>query len=125
MRTAALLAALAAGAVMMPSAIQAQRAPGYEAARSAGQVAEQVDGYLGFPSSPTPAVQAVASDINIKRKAVYTRQAAASGATVEEFAFTAGCNLIGKTAAGEKYQAPDGSWQTRTAAPAIKHPRCP
>lgn len=125
MWTKILLTGLAAGLAFTPMTADAQRAPGYEAARAAGQVGEQVDGYLGFPSSPSAQVQAMASDINIKRKAVYTRQANASGSTVEEFAFTAGCNLIAKTAAGEKYQAPDGSWQTRTSAPPIKHPRCP
>ena len=125
MHTKSLLLGLAAAVTLTPMAATAQRAPGYEQARAAGQVGEQVDGYLGFPASPSPQVQAIASDINIKRKAVYTKQAAATGSTVEEFAFTAGCNLIAKTAPGEKYQAPDGSWQTRTSAPPIKHPRCP
>ena len=125
MHTKSLLLGLAAAVALTPMAATAQRAPGYEQARASGAVGEQVDGYLGFPSSPSPQVQAIASDINIKRKAVYTKQAAATGSTVEEFAFTAGCNLIAKTAPGEKYQAPDGSWQTRTSAPPIKHPRCP
>ena len=125
MHTKSLLLGLAAAVALTPMAATAQRAPGYEQARESGAVGEQVDGYLGFPASPSPQVQAIASDINIKRKAVYTKQAAATGSTVEEFAFTAGCNLIAKTAPGEKYQAPDGSWQTRTSAPPIKHPRCP
>ncbi len=116
---------LAGAVALLPVAADAQRAPGYEQARASGAVGEQVDGYLGFPGSPSAQIQAIASDINIKRKAVYSKQAAATGSTVEEFAFTAGCNLIAKTKPGEKYQAPDGSWQTRTAAAPIKHPRCP
>jgi len=44
---------------------------------------------------------------------------------VEEYAFTSGCLLISKTNPGEKYQAPDGSWQTRTSAPPLRDARCP
>ena len=44
---------------------------------------------------------------------------------MEEYAFTQGCILIARTEPGEKYQAPDGSWQTRGAGPAQRDPRCP
>ncbi len=125
MRKKVFLFGLATAVSLLPVAAGAQRAPDYQQARASGAVGEQVDGYLGFPQSPSAQVQALASDINIKRRAVYTKQAAANRSTVEEFAFTAGCNLIAKTKVGEKYQAPDGSWQTRTGAAPIKHPRCP
>ena len=36
-----------------------------------------------------------------------------------------GSQLISHTSAGEKYQAPDGSWQTRGANPPMRDPRCP
>lgn len=119
-----------AGAVLAVSAVASAayaqgRDPAYAAARSAGKVGEQLDGYLGFPSAPDAATRAMANDINIKRKASYTQRAASSGSTVEEFAFTTGCNLIAQTAPGEKYQAPDGSWQTRGAGAPQKHARCP
>ena len=39
--------------------------------------------------------------------------------------FTAGCLAIARTSPGEKYQAPDGSWQTRTSAPPQRDSRCP
>jgi hypothetical protein len=39
-------------------------------------------------------------------------------------AFTTGCNLILKTAPGEKYRDPAGNWQTRTAAAPKRDPRC-
>ena len=67
----------------------------------------------------------LADDINIKRKAVYAERAQANGATIEEYAFSAGCQAIARTVPGEKYQAPDGSWQTRTAAAPLRDPRCP
>ena len=52
-------------------------------------------------------------------------RAKAANATLEEYALTAGCIAISKTVPGEKYQASDGTWQTRTAAPPARDPRCP
>lgn len=119
----AAVAATAAVALLVPSAM-AQRDPAYEAARAAGQVGEQPDGYLGYASTPTPAVRAIVDDINIKRKDAYTKGAPA-GSTVEQFAFVTGCNLIAKTKPGEKYKAPDGSWKTRDASAPVRDSRCP
>ncbi|MES2067387.1 MAG: YdbL family protein [Pseudomonadota bacterium] len=106
------------------TAALAQRDPAYQAARAAGEVGEQPDGYLGVVGSASPAVRALVSNINIQRKAAYTQQSAASGATVEQFAFTSGCNLILKTAPGEKYKGPDGVWKTRSAAAPERDSRC-
>lgn len=124
MKTKTFLLVLAASATLVPSITSAQRAAGYEQARASGAVGEQTDGYLGFPASPNAATRAIASDINIKRKAAYTRQAAASNSTVEQFAFVSACNLIANTKVGEKYQAPNGSWQTRTASAPQRDSRC-
>jgi uncharacterized protein YdbL (DUF1318 family) len=105
------------------SAALAQRDPAYQAARSAGQVGEQPDGYLGVVGTGTAELRALVSNINIQRKAKYT-QSAAAGATIEQFAFTSGCNLILQTKPGEKYKTPAGSWATRTAAAPERDPRC-
>lgn len=120
--SATVLAALA----LLPSVAQAQaRDPAYAAARAAGQVGEKMDGYLGYVGTPSPALRAVVEDINIKRKAVYAEKARAANATVEEYALTSGCLAIARTAPGEKYQAPDGSWQTRDSSPPQRDSRCP
>jgi len=119
----AAIAATAAIAVAVPQAM-AQRDPAYEAARSAGQIGEQPDGYLGFVSTPTAALRDMVNDINIKRKAAYTNGAPA-GSTVEQFAFITGCNLIAKTKPGEKYKAPDGRWLTRDGGAPERDGRCP
>lgn len=100
------------------------RDPAYAAARSAGEVGEQPDGYLGIVGTGTPALKALVAKINIQRKAVYTQRSAAGGATIEELAFVSGCNLIAKTAPGEKYQTPDGRWLTRTGEAPTRDPRC-
>jgi uncharacterized protein YdbL (DUF1318 family) len=117
--TAALIAGLA-----VAGAAWAQRDPAYAAARAAGQVGEQPDGYLGVVGGGSAELRALVSNINIQRKAAYTQKAQASGATVEQLAFTSGCNLIAQTNAGEKYRTPDGSWATRTAAAPTRDPRC-
>lgn len=121
------LAAIAAlstlGVVAAPAL--AQRDPAYAAAREGGRVGEQADGYLGIVGPANPALQRMVDDINIKRRAVYAEKAKENNATLEAYALTAGCQAVARTTPGEKYRAPDGSWQTRTSAPPIRDPRCP
>lgn len=116
---------LGALALSVPASAQQQRDPAYAAARASGQVGEKVDGYLGFPVTPSAETRRMADDINIKRRAIYAEKAAEQRATIDQYAFTTGCLLIAKTVSGEKYQAPDGTWQTRTAAAPQRDPRCP
>ncbi|WP_288485799.1 YdbL family protein [uncultured Novosphingobium sp.] len=103
----------------------ADRDPAYAAARSAGQVGEKTDGYLGVVSGGGGDLRGLVDKINIQRRANYTQRAASQNATVEEYAFTQGCLLIARTAPGEKYQSPDGSWQTRGSGAPQRDPRCP
>lgn len=117
------VAAILAFGLAMPGI--AQRDPAYEAARANGSIGEKPDGYLGIVGGGDTALRGMVSDINLKRKQVYTDRASAEGSTVEQFAFTAGCNTIARTKPGEKYQAPDGSWKTRDAGPPVRDARCP
>lgn len=122
MIAAILLGATATSAV----AYQAGRDPAYQSARESGLVGEKSDGYLGFVTPPSAAIRALVEDINIKRKAAYSKEALANGATVEEMALRSGCRLIAeRTAAGEKYQTPSGQWKTRDANPPELDSRCP
>ena len=120
-----LFAASAALLALSASPAHAQRDPVYAAARAAGQIGEKTDGYLGYVVPPSGDVKRVVDDLNIKRRALYSERASASNATVEEFAFTSACRLILQTVPGEKYQAPDGSWQTRGAGAPLRDNRCP
>ena len=121
-----LFAAAGLGAALaLASPALAQRDPAYQAARAAGQVGEKPDGYLGVVGTPSAELRRLVDDLNIRRREAYTRSARETGATVEQFAFTTGCNLIAQTAIGEKYQAPDGSWKTRGAGAPERDPRCP
>jgi len=119
----ATLVATALGGIVVPAF--AQRDPAYDAARSSGQVGEKMDGYLGIVGAGNPDLQRMVNDINIKRRAVYAEKAQQANATLEEYALTAGCIAISRTVPGEKYQAPDGTWATRTSAPPLRDSRCP
>lgn len=116
-----LLAATAATAVQAQ-----QRDPAYQSARTQGLIGEKTDGYLGFVTAPSAAIKALVDDLNIKRKEQYTKSALAASVTVENFAFRTACRLISeRTAVGEHYQLPNGSWTIKTAAPATLRPECP
>lgn len=103
---------------------QEGRDPAYAAARAAGQVGEQKDGYLGVIGTPSADIRAMVRDLNNKRRAIYTEKAAGKS-TIEEYAFATACRLISQTQPGEKYQAPDGSWKVRGAGAPERDARCP
>ncbi len=121
--------ALAGGLVLAGLALSApalaQRDPAYQAARSAGQVGEKPDGYLGVVGGQSAAVQSMVSDLNIRRRENYAQKAQEQGVTLQEYAVTQGCILIARTQAGEKYQDPDGAWQTRGSGPPVRASVCP
>ncbi|MEQ1499380.1 MAG: YdbL family protein [Novosphingobium sp.] len=120
------LGGLMLGAALIAAPLAAQSAnPALEAARSSGQVGEQTDGYLGFPGAASAETRRLADDINIKRRTIYVQKAQTNHVTVEEYAISTACQLILKTKLGEKYQAPDGSWKTRTAEAPLRDNRCP
>jgi uncharacterized protein YdbL (DUF1318 family) len=110
---------------LMAAPAFAQRDPAYDAARKAGTIGEKPDGYLGVVGGGDAAVRQIVDGINIKRRALYTDRAKANSSTLEDYAITAGCQAIARTQPGEKYQAPDGSWQTRGVAAPQRDPRCP
>ena len=101
------------------------QAEDYPSAKARGAIGEKMDGYVAVVGTGTPELRRIADDINIKRKSVYADKAQAQHATIEEYAFTSGCRLIAQTQPGEKYEAPDGSWQARGAAAPLRDPRCP
>ena len=97
----------------------------YGSAKAAGQIGEKIDGYVAVVGGGSAELRRVVDDTNIKRKAVYSEKAQAQHVTIEEYAFATGCTLIAKTAPGERYQAPDGSWKTRTGTAPERDARCP
>ncbi|WP_115367548.1 YdbL family protein [Alteripontixanthobacter maritimus] len=117
-----------AGALLVASLsvpASAQRDPAYAQARAAGLVGEKMDGYLGIVGAETEELRRIVKHINAQRRSVYFERAKATGSTPEAYALTSGCQAIARTVPGEKYQAPDGTWQDRTSAPPMRDSRCP
>ncbi len=82
-----------------------------DAAKVAGTVGEQADGYLGFvKGSADPATTAAVSAINAARRDVYSQTAAKSGVTPEAAGQATGSLLIAKLPPGEFYKPLDGAW---------------
>ncbi len=62
------------------------------AAKAAGTVGEQADGYIGIKGTVGADIRAAVDALNIKRRAAYTDLAAKrSGATVADVAAATGC----------------------------------
>lgn len=115
---------VAAAVLALAGAPVAASAQAWKQARAAGVIGEQTDGYLGVVDR-NAAQQALVDDINIQRKAAYTRQAQEEGTTVEAAGISGGCVLIRSLSAGMKYRAPGAPWRTVGDGPLQLDPRCP
>lgn len=117
------LALVAALAVSAPAAAQ----DALRAAFAAGQVGEQADGYLGVPSgaSVSADVRARLDQVNMGRRAEYTRRAEAAGDTVVNMAAISSCLLFDNVPVGGRYRTAEGQWRQRGAGETpAKHPIC-
>lgn len=97
-----------------------------EAARNAGKVGEQADGYLGLVSGGDADLKARVDQINIKRKAVYTDLAAKRGVTINEVAAATACQLFrDRVGPGQAYRDENGQWtQRQSSAPMVMPSFC-
>jgi uncharacterized protein YdbL (DUF1318 family) len=123
-------AALAAGALLAAAPAFGQAADAaITQARAAGQIGEQTDGYLGFVPGANISgdLRGRVNQVNIQRRAVYTRRAEARSVSVEEVAYAVACDIYeSRIGVGERYRTEAGQWRTRTAnEPAEKGSRCP
>lgn len=124
-------AAVIAGALMLaaPALAQAQSDTVVQQARANGLVGEQADGYLGFvPSASISAdLRGRVEQINIQRRALYTRRAAERNVSVNEMAAAVACEVFDRRIAmGERYRNEGGQWRQRTASTPVEKPSfCP
>ncbi|HEU0161732.1 MAG TPA: YdbL family protein [Rhizomicrobium sp.] len=81
-----------------------------EAAKAAGTVGEQGDGYLGIVSSADGTVTAAVNAINAGRADVYAQTAAKSGVTRDAAGQATGAQLIARTPAGQYVKPLGGGW---------------
>ncbi|HWJ68517.1 MAG TPA: YdbL family protein [Sphingobium sp.] len=88
------------------------------AAKAAGTVGEQADGYLGIKGNVSGDVRSAVDALNIKRRAAYTDLAAKRGVTVQDMAAVTGCQtLAGRVSQGQIYRIGTGDWQAKGAGP--------
>jgi uncharacterized protein YdbL (DUF1318 family) len=88
------------------------------AAKAAGTVGEQSDGYVGIKGTVSADVKAAVDALNIKRRAAYTDLAGKRGATVAEAAAVTGCQTLAtRVSQGQIYKIGAGDWQTKGAGP--------
>ncbi len=92
-------------------ALQAEQ---IDAAKQAGIVGEQSDGYLGLVRSDAPAeVKALLEEVNGRRRAAYEEIATRNGTPVETVARLAGVKLVERAAPGEYVRDDTGQWKRK------------
>ena len=108
-------AALALMALSSPAFAQgAAEKAAVDAAKAAGIVGEQADGYLGFVSGAGDgATTAAVNAINAGRADVYAQTAAKSGTTREAAGQATGAQLIARTPAGQFVKSLGGGWSRK------------
>ncbi len=85
-----------------------------DAAKQAGTVGEQVDGYLGAVRPDAGAdVKALVDEVNSQRRSAYADIAAKNGTPVETVARLAGEKLVTRAAAGEYVRDDTGAWKKK------------
>jgi uncharacterized protein YdbL (DUF1318 family) len=84
-----------------------------DAAKAAGTVGEQADGYLGIVSSADGTVTAAVNEINAGRRQVYTQTATKSGVSPDAAGQATGAQLIGKVPGGQYFKPLGGAWTKR------------
>ena len=82
-----------------------------DAAKAAGTVGEQADGYLGVRTTVEADTRAAVAAVNDGRREAYTRSAAQAGTTPE----VAGARMFetqlqGRISSGQWYRNAQGSW---------------
>ena len=106
--------------VAAPEAIA--QTPTVNAARSAGQVGERYDGYLGISGVTTNPVRSQVATINIQRRSLYSNLAASKHVSPRDVGITAGCQLLSRVSVGERYMLSDGVWRQRRPGAAAPQP---
>lgn len=106
-----LSAALAAGGAAAQSADASET---IVAAKSAGQVGEQADGFLGLVAGDAPgAVRTAVAEINAGRARAYKDIAAKTGVTEQAAGEATARQLFARLPAGGYYKPLGGSWMRK------------
>jgi uncharacterized protein YdbL (DUF1318 family) len=117
-RTLMMALAIAGGAVMVAAPVvsvaQSQSAKRtVDAAKAAGKVGEQGDGYIGIIADADAALRAAVTEINAGRKQVYSDTAAKTGVTIEAAGEATARQLIARVPSGQFYKPLGGVWSKK------------
>jgi uncharacterized protein len=97
--------------MLLAASPAAAQSPAVNAARTAGQVGERYDGYLGVAGPVSGAVRNQVATINIQRRSLYSNFAATRGVSPADVGVTAGCQLLARVTVGQAYLWNDGAWR--------------
>lgn len=81
-----------------------------DAAKAAGKVGEQADGYLGIVGGADGTITAAVDSINAGRRGVYTQTASKSGVSPDAAGQATGAQLIAKVPGGQYFKPMGGGW---------------
>ena len=110
-RRAALAALLTASLAVAAAPAFAQDAKArVDAAKAAGQVGEQGDGFLGIVSGGDAALQAAVAEINAGRAAAYRDTAAKTGVDAAAAGQATAQQLFARIPPGQYYRPLGGAW---------------
>ncbi len=84
-----------------------------DAAKARGTIGETPAGYLAVVGGETAAERNAMNEINIGRKALYTRKARDENLQIEVVAAVFGEKQIAKARPGQKIMTARGTWQTK------------
>ncbi|WP_421739749.1 YdbL family protein [Caulobacter sp.] len=104
---------LAAVGVGAASAQSAAAKAAVDAAKAAGTVGEQADGYLGIVAGGDAALRASVAEINTGRAAAYKDIAAKTGVTPEAAGQATAKQLYSRLAPGQYWKPLDGGWMKK------------
>jgi hypothetical protein len=83
-------------------------------AKTAGQVGERIDGYVGVVDANAPGdVRSLVDQVNAERQAKYADIAAERGISVQAVAQIAGEKLIQRAPGGQYVLGADGQWRQK------------
>lgn len=81
-------------------------------ARHSGLIGEKADGYVAVLKA-TPEAQALAQDVNAKRRQEYTRISNENKQPIAIVSALAAKQIVDTLEAGDRYQDSSGAWKTR------------
>ena len=112
LRPTLLVALLAALWLSLPALADAADSA-MAAAKAAGSIGEQVDGYLGAVPGAPAGTDALVARINAERRAYYANIAAKNGTAEGVVARLAGKKLLQRTPSGQYTRNASGQWQKK------------